>query len=392
MYTGRERRLLKEMGRLELSVSHELDHLQRVAEMGKNLAKKYKGNRDVVVAAALVHDLGRSSLKARGKASAELGAKMAKPILKKVGYSKEESKSILQAVAEHDQPKFHSKLLEARILKDADYLDGFGARGILRAVLYAGETGGGVTEAVMRLQKKSRQRLAGLEFVESKRLGWKQQRLTEVFLEELKKKNLFSEVDYEGKFVVIEGISGSGKDTQANLLAKYLLKQGKKARVVNHPTKFLKKLWRQWISRVDDRASEAFLMMADRGRMVREEILGALKNGEIVISTRSSVSAQVYQKDERFGQAFYRLAFGFEPVADKIIYLEISASQALKRADKRVLKGKEKDRGFFGKRQKMQLNNFEEVLKYYPNVTKVDGKGMESEVYARVVDCIEDEL
>ena len=38
-----------------------------------------------------------------------------------------------------------------------------------------------------------------------------------------------------GKFIVIDGLDGSGKETQANLLARHLTEKGMKVRVISFP-------------------------------------------------------------------------------------------------------------------------------------------------------------
>ena len=38
-----------------------------------------------------------------------------------------------------------------------------------------------------------------------------------------------------GKFIVIDGLDGSGKETQANLLARHLTEKGFKVRVISFP-------------------------------------------------------------------------------------------------------------------------------------------------------------
>jgi len=384
-FNTREKKLLQLIKQQSLSNSHKFDHLNRVVEYAIELGRIYKGRREILVAAGLLHDLGRGKIKYRGKKSAEIGAELAVSILKKAGYVSKDIDVICQIIAEHDQPEFHSRLIESRILKDADYLDGFGGRGIMRSIMYAGETGGGIDEAVNRLRKKGRARLKGLELLESKRLGWKLYRFTELFLTEFEKIESLKSVTYSGKFIVLEGISGSGKDTQAELLLKYFENKGKQVLLVNHPTMFLKKLWRLWRLEADDRLSEAFLMMADRVRMVRTEILSALNKGMIVISTRSSVSAQVYQREKGITAEFYRYCFKFEPIADLLIYLDLSAEEALKRTDSRVKMKKEKDRGFFGKKQERQQKLFKKILKNYPNVVKVKAEGLADQVHQRLV-------
>jgi len=380
-----EKKLIQLIKQQSLSLSHKFDHLNRVVKYAVELGKIYKGRREILIAAGLLHDLGRGKTEYRGKQSAEIGAELAKPLLKKAGYSVKEIDLICQIIAEHDQPEFHSKLIESRILKDADYLDGFGGRGIMRSIMYAGETGGGIDEAVNRLRRKGRERLKGLELLESKRLGWKLHRFTELFLAEFEKIESLKSVTYAGKFIVLEGISGSGKDTQAELLLQYFKNKGKQVLLVNHPTMFLKKLWRLWRLEADDRLSEAFLMMADRVRMVKAKILPALNKGEIVISTRSSISAQVYQQEEGIPAEFYRYCFKFEPIADLLIYLDLSVEEALRRTDARVKMKKEKDRGFFGKKQERQQKLFKKILKKYSNVVKVKAEGSIDQVHQRLV-------
>ncbi|OGU64955.1 MAG: dTMP kinase [Ignavibacteria bacterium RBG_16_36_9] len=375
MWTKREHKIFKILRKKNLSPSHEFDHLKRVANFCFDLAKRYYARREIVVAAALLHDLGRSDPKHRGAKSAAKGVELAKPVLVKCDYSLDEITLITNCIAQHDQPKLRSKLLEARILKDADFLDGFGARGILRGIMYAGETGGSVAEVMNRLSKKGRSRLDGLEFLESKRLGWRMHRLTEAFIDELKIIRELKEVSYSGKLIVFEGISGSGKDTQAVLLEKYLKSKTIPVKVVNHPTSFLKKLWTIWREEVDDRVSELFLLLADRTRMVKDEILPALQKGMVVISTRSQISSQVYQHSDEYPNSFYRYLFSFEPIADLYLYLDLTAKEALRRTDERVTKGVEKNRGFFGKKQEEQRKRYEIILRNYPNVVRVDANG-----------------
>lgn len=347
------------------SPSHDDEHLARATKYALQLADIYGGNKKLLRLAVKYHDLARGDHRHRGKQSAVEGARLASSFLKQQKLSKSEIETIKQIIAEHDDPKFHSSLLESKILKDADFLDGFGARGIWRSVMYAGETGGGAKEALDRLCGKMRQRLEGLEFEESRRMAWQQYRLVEYFLQQLKHVDDLDFYHYSGKLIVLEGISGAGKDTQMKLLAKKLKEQGKKVLVVNHPTAWLKIIWKKWRQQTDDSLSEALLMMADRARVVRNQILPALKKGDWVISSRSGVSAQVYQNNIDFGAEFYRLIFTFEPVADLLLYLYTPAAVAQQRAGG----------GFFSQKQTKQQNLYSEILKHYPSVVKIKAAG-----------------
>ncbi len=382
-FTPREENLITYLKTQRLSPSHDVDHLQRVAEIAVQLAEVHQAQREVVVAAALLHDLGRSDTNTRGPETARTAANQAPEILQRAGFTQVEITQITQAIAEHDDPKFHSTLLESRILKDADYLDGFGARGVLRSLIYAGETGGGVTEAVDRIKRKMRERLDGLEFTESRRLAWKQWRLVEVFLQELALTPEITSVTYPGKFIVFEGISGSGKNTQADLLADYLKTQGQSTLVINHPTSLLKEVWQLWKPQVENEVSDVFLFLADRFQMVRQVILPALKQGQIVISSRSSITAQAYQASPDVDASWYRLWFAFEPLADLVVYLDLDPQVAAERKGGQASRG-EDDPGFFGHIQKTAHDRYPQILGGYPNVVSIDASQPTAAVQAEI--------
>lgn len=383
--TQRQQELLAAVESTPQSASHTRQHLLEVADYGAWLCELYQGRPEIVVAAAIVHDTGRQDPKLRGPESAKAAATVAPVLLTESGYSDEEIALITQCVAEHDDPNLHSVLLESRILKDADYLAGFGAAGILRSLVYAGETGGGMGEAIDRIQRKTPERLRGLEFAESRRLGWQKHRLTELFLNDLAGTPVLENVSYSGKFIVLEGISGSGKDTQGLLLEKYFTSQGQDVLFINHPTQLLKQVWREWKKEVKHEMSDVFMLLADRVRMVRDEILPALKEGKIVISSRSSLSAQAYQPSREFSDAFYRFCFQFEPVADALLYLDIKPEAALQRVDQRVEAGKEQNRGFFGQAQTSQYQLYEEMLQFYPQVFRIQADQSETEVHQEIL-------
>lgn len=385
--------LIELIKNLDHSPSHQLDHLQRVATFGRLLAERHGGDPEIVAAAALVHDLGRNDVTLSGKASAVEGAHRAEPILKEAGYSPDQIAKITQAVAEHDQPAFHSELLESRMLKDADFLDGFGARGIYRAMMYSGETGGGLPAALKRLTAKTNARIAGLEFPESRRLAWKLTRLTEYFADMLSAEPSLENETYSGKFIVFEGISGSGKDTQLAEAANYLASKSIPHLTLNHPTSFFKeKVWHNWRAEVEHPVSEFLMMAADRVRMVQEVIMPALKEGKVVLSARSGISSQAYQQNDTFPASFHRLVFQFEPMPDLVLFLKLSPAAALKRVDDRVEAGQEASRGFFGANQAEIQERYQAVLAAYPNVQEVSADGSIDQVQAQVVACLQKNL
>ncbi len=158
-----------------------------------------------------------------------------------------------------------------------------------------------------------------------------------------------------GKLIVFEGISGTGKETQAKLLQKFLQKKGITARIVFHPSPELKPLLRKATSPQEQIA----LLVNDRQDRVTEVIVPALEKGEWVVSLRNYVSAMVYQGDK--GKV---RKIDIRP--DYLFYFDISPDIAMERI---VIRGETR-----GKYEKIMLltekrKKYQEVLKHIPHIT-----------------------
>ncbi len=98
-----------------------------------------------------------------------------------------------------------------------------------------------------------------------------------------------------GRFVALEGGEGSGKSTQARLLAA-----STGALLTREPggTKLggeLRRLLLDPAAGVIDARAEALLMAADRAQHIAEVVRPALEKGEHVVSDRSALSFLAYQ-------------------------------------------------------------------------------------------------
>jgi len=106
---------------------------------------------------------------------------------------------------------------------------------------------------------------------------------------------------YPGKFIVFEGLDGSGTTTQANLLFKYLKKQGKKVYLTGEPTRSLigglieGQISGDWKSSPE---CLQLLFTADRAHHLEKEIIPLLKKGITVICTRYILSTLAYGNSE----------------------------------------------------------------------------------------------
>jgi len=102
----------------------------------------------------------------------------------------------------------------------------------------------------------------------------------------------------KGLFVVLEGLDGSGKTTQAIRLYNRLKRRGIPVSLLREPgsTAFGEKVRRILKSGdIDDPVAELLLFNASRSCLVRQKIRPALISGEVVICDRFSSSTIAYQ-------------------------------------------------------------------------------------------------
>ncbi|GBC63521.1 phosphohydrolase [Desulfonema ishimotonii] len=124
--------------------SHGWDHTRRVCRLCEQIGAAEQADMTVLRIAALLHDIGRADQdRANGEiCHARQGAKRAVPLLRPLDLSAERKENILHCIRCH---RFRGENVpetpEAKVLFDADKLDGIGAVGVARAYLFAGEIG-----------------------------------------------------------------------------------------------------------------------------------------------------------------------------------------------------------------------------------------------------------
>jgi len=128
----------------------------------------------------------------------------------------------------------------------------------------------------------------------------------------------------KGLFIVLEGIDGSGKTTQAKRLARKL-----KGVYTHEPTKG--KIGKLSVTLFKQSRSSGLqaVFAADRAEHVKKVILPSLKKGRIVVCDRYILSSLAYapQKDVKFVKVLNQ---GF-PVPDKVFLLDLPERVAKKR-------------------------------------------------------------
>lgn len=144
--------VLKVLGR---AGSHGMDHTERVTRMCRVIGEAEHADMDVLIPAALLHDIARPREKEKGLPHEIEGARMAEEFLAGIGYDRLRIPAVAAAIRSHRFSTGNSpETPEAKILSDADKLDAMGAVGIARTFMRAAEHGGDIDDAVFHFHDK----------------------------------------------------------------------------------------------------------------------------------------------------------------------------------------------------------------------------------------------
>ena len=161
----------------------------------------------------------------------------------------------------------------------------------------------------------------------------------------------FRKNQHKGLYIVLEGINASGKNTQINNLKTYFQSQGKKVVTTDEPTKTLPigKFVRKLITDGEKIPPSALQYLYTADRIINHQtiIIPALKQGKIVLASRSFWSAVVYGVMDQGERDYTRPDADLILVAQGILsmyhqtllpdytfYLDIPVDAALKRMKK----------------------------------------------------------
>ncbi len=166
--------------------SHGLDHVLRVVSLCEIIGREERADMEILIPAALFHDIARPSEKETGLPHEKAGAEMAEKYLRSIRYDEDRIPEILHAIRTHRYRSSEKpETPEARILSDADKLDAMGAVGIARTFIRAGENRGTIADAVDHINDKLLN-LHGLMYTDAgKRLAGERHRFLCRFLETL---------------------------------------------------------------------------------------------------------------------------------------------------------------------------------------------------------------
>jgi len=208
---------------------------------------------------------------------------------------------------------------------------------------------------------------------------------------------------YEGKYVAIEGIDGSGKSTQATKVAEYLRSKGKKVIQIREPRKtgvigdIVQKVLTKKM-KVSPIALQ-YLFLTDRVLNQEEIIIPALKRGEAVVSDRCFWSAIVYgildrtqgqynDKDAEFLLIAHSILSMYHQfiVPDYTFYLKVSLDTAFSR-----IKKKDDVKEIYEDKEKLKkvIEGYDWLAgKFNKEIVIIDGEKSMEEVTGEIVSNI----
>lgn len=209
---------------------------------------------------------------------------------------------------------------------------------------------------------------------------------------------------YSGKYIVVEGIDGSGKTTQVQKLAQYYRQKGFDVVATREPRKDKNSLIGELIQKIlhgkSDVPSVAFqyLFSADREMHHEELILPSLQAGKIVISDRCFWSAIPYGLLDRkteldsntveymlAAQSILSMYHQFV-VPDYTVYLDIPLDVALKR-----LEGQDDVKEIYEEKEKLEkiVKGYEWLIREFRDeFLVIEGTAGVDEVTAKIVSKI----
>ena len=123
--------------------AHDPHHVYRVLYYAMELAQGEAVNRDILITACLLHDIGRKEqFEDPTVCHAAAGAQKAEKFLRALGWAQEDIHQVCHCIRAHRfSKKSPPETMEAKILFDADKLDVVGVAGVARTLLYQGTMG-----------------------------------------------------------------------------------------------------------------------------------------------------------------------------------------------------------------------------------------------------------
>jgi len=191
--------------------------------------------------------------------------------------------------------------------------------------------------------------------------------------------------NYPGKFIVIEGLDGSGKSSQVDLVIDLLKKNGKEVVVTKEPTmdseagRKVKQVLRKEI--VVEPLELQKLYVQDRKEHLENKVIPALKEGRFVVSSRYAFSTFAYGYSDGLSVDLLVKMNEQFLLPDLTIIIDVSPASCVERIESR---GESVE--FFEKLEKLTKANeiYKKTSDMFKNVVIINGERPIQEVFEDV--------
>lgn len=353
----------------------DLQRADRTLSFALQLQRTYGGDLDAIVAAALL------------SGDQETGAANAadRDMLTTSGVPAAIADRTLRILAEGIRPAREDTSVEARILSDALILTRLGASGILSAAFTVAASGGDEREVLSEANHDMTQRIHALHFAQSHQYAVRAVAFERFVLAQLDQPETLEPP--LPPYVVFEGLSGAGKSTQADLLARHFQREGESPVTLREPSPWY------WHTRddlgigADDLVAQTLLYLMDRDRHSAPTIRQAREGGHPVVADRSYLSTLVYQSGAGW-LAPENIVFlhAWIPQPTAVFVLDLSAERALARIGSRPSDAITSAQIEDETREQLILHRkrFLALPTYFPWVTILDATLAPEELHRRV--------
>jgi dTMP kinase len=193
--------------------------------------------------------------------------------------------------------------------------------------------------------------------------------------------------NYKGKFIVVEGLDGSGKSSQVDLLIDFLKERGKDVIVTREPTmesesgRKIKQALKKEI--VVEPLELQKLYVQDRKEHLENKVIPALKSGKFVVSSRYAFSTFAYGYSDGLDVDLLVKLNNKFLLPDLTIVINVNPESCVARID-----GRGTPKELFEKKEKLEKVN--EIYKKLPvmfeNVVMINGERSIGEVFKDIKD------
>ena len=191
---------------------------------------------------------------------------------------------------------------------------------------------------------------------------------------------------YSGKFIVLEGLDGSGQSTQVSLLGDFFIKNDKDVILTKEPTqnseagKKIKKILEEKIE--TDPLELQKLYAQDRKEHLENIIIPALRQGKIVISDRYFFSTFAYGTAHGADlEELIKMNDSFL-YPDLVFFLKVDSKVCIERIEKRA-----DPKTLFEKEERLAKvwEVYEKLASRFENVEIIDGEKSIKEVFEQIM-------